>query len=80
MNKCFAVLLKPTSLKIISEEPDLLFEPKNLQTPVNLGKAQGKTTEMNFSHFMLPCLLITYLNGVQHGKNKSFLHLHLTGI
>lgn len=42
MNKCFTVLLKPTSLKIISEEPDLLFEPKNLQTLVNLGKGTGK--------------------------------------
>lgn len=70
MNKCFTVLLKSTSLKIISEELDLVFELKTLQTPVNQGKGGGRIAETSSNHFTLACLLITYLNGVQHGKKK----------
>jgi len=72
MNNYFTVLLKSTSLKIISEDLDLLFELKNLQTSVNQGKGQGEIAETYSSNFILFCLLIRYLSGVQREKKSNF--------
>lgn len=70
MNKCFTIPLKSTSLNIISEEFDLFFELKNLQSPVNQGKGQGEIAETNSNNFILSYLLIRHLNSAQHGKRR----------